>query len=333
MIRRGADQAMTDEIAPTDLSMRPEGFRLFRDAYLLARQANGLLPALTLEHEARLRRRVERAFEQGGVAAMRDGRLQGFMVASPTFDFRGRVAALVPEYGHAVTPSEEATLYPLLYAAVAERLVQAGAQLHLIGHLAADVTVREALYGLGFGAIVCERLRDLSDPQATSARFEGSGGHVEHAGHERPWDEVATLAAQHAAYYRASPLFLHKDDTLEAARSDLEAHRQAGDQLFVYRRGARPLAYLVVGRCPGASEGRLLQGTSTAQIRSAYAVPEARRRGIGSALLQHAVAWAREGGFERLFVEHETANLHGGPFWRRHFEAFALFSLRYVQAP
>ena len=326
-------QQMTpSDISPTAASQAADAFELFRHSYERARRVNALVPELDAEHEARLRRRVERAFQHGGMSATRGGRLRGFMVASPAFDFRGLVATLVPEYGHAVAPGEEAALYPLLYAAVAERLAQAGAQLHLIGHLAADAGVREALYGLGFGAIVCERLRDLSDLQV-GARAAVPTGRVEHASQEHSWDEFATLAAEHAAYYRASPLFLHKDDTLEAAREDLEEHRQAGDQLFVYRDGATPLAYLIVGRCSGASEGRLLEGTATAQIRSAYAVPEARRSGIGTVLLQHAVAWAREGGFERLFVEHETANLHGGPFWRQHFEAFALFSLRYVEAP
>jgi GNAT superfamily N-acetyltransferase len=97
------------------------------------------------------------------------------------------------------------------------------------------------------------------------------------------------------------------------------------------RSGSDPLAYLIVGRCHGGSEGRLLVGTNTAQVRSAYAVPAVRRHGIGSVLLHHAVTWAREGGFERLFVEHETANLEGGAFWRRHFSRFLVFSMRYVE--
>jgi hypothetical protein len=53
---------------------------------------------------------VERAFAFGGVAALRAGSLRGFMIAGPSFDFRGSTAALVPEYAHAVAEGEEGAL-------------------------------------------------------------------------------------------------------------------------------------------------------------------------------------------------------------------------------
>lgn len=42
------------------------------------------------------------------------------------------------------------------------------------------------------------------------------------------------------------------------------------------------------------------------------------------------MTWARDAGFDRMFVEHETANLEGGAFWRRHFSPYLVFSMRYV---
>ncbi len=324
---------MRYHLAPTEPSLAAEGFGLFRDAYLRARAANPLLPELDADHEARLQRRVERAFAYGGIAAWRGGSLRGFMIAGPSFEFRGLVASLVPEFGHAVAAGDETDLVGLLYAASAERLVREGTQLHLIGHFAADLGTTSALFELGFGAVVREQLRDLSDV----ARAEGDRGtqrtrheRVEHVLYAEAWRDVAALAAAHAAFYRESPVLVRKDAALHEALVELEAHRVDGDQLFVYREGGEALGYLIVGRCEGGSEGRLLEGTSTAQVRSAFTVPAARRRGIGAALLQQAISWARAQGFERLFVEHETANLCGGAFWRRHFEPYLLFSLRYV---
>jgi GNAT superfamily N-acetyltransferase len=313
--------------------MATDGFALFRGAYLRARRANPLLPALTVDHETRLRGRVERAFAHGGVAAWRGDALRGFMVAGPPFAFRGATAALVPEHGHAVAEGEEATLVGPLYAAVAERLQREGVPLHLIGHFAADGATASSLFELGFGAVVRERLRDVSDVAvAEEARADHQAwlGRVERVPQAAPWEALAPLAAQHAAYYRQSPLFMVKDASLEAASADLGAHRSVGDAAFVVRADDAPLAYLIVGSCPGESEGRLLAGTATAQVRSAFVVPAARRGGIGGALLQHAVAWARDAGFERLFVEHETANPLGAPFWGRHFASFLTFSMRYV---
>jgi GNAT superfamily N-acetyltransferase len=313
-------------VSPTEPSMAAEGFALFRAAYGRARHANPLLPALTPEHEARLHGRVERAFARGGVAAWRGGSMAGYMVAGPSFDFRGLVAALVPEFGHAAAPGAGAAVYGPLYAASADRWVREGIQLHLIGHLSADATAAAALVDLGFGAVVAERLRGVGDLVPAEACAD-----VEHVDPGAPWDAYAPLAAEHAAYYRQSPLFLHKDDTIATAKAELEEHRRAGDQLFVDRTGGEARAYLVVGPCHGISEGRLLAGTRTAQVRAAYAAPSARGRGIGRALLRRAVVWAREAGFVRVFVEHETANLEGGGFWRRHFTPFLVFSMRYVE--
>jgi GNAT superfamily N-acetyltransferase len=315
-------------VSSTEPSMAPEGFALFRGAYERARHTNPLLPALTPEHEARLRERVERAFARGGVAAWRGGSMVGYMVAGPPFDFRGLVAALVPEFGHAAAPGAGAAVYGPLYAASADRWVREGIQLHLVGHFTADATTSAALVDLGFGAVVAERLRGVGDLLPAGA---GDAATVQHVDPRDPWHAFAPLAAEHAAYYRQSPLFLVKDDAPTTAQAELEEHRRAGDQLFVDRPGGEARAYLVVGRCRGTSEGRLLAGTRTAQIRAAYAAPSVRRRGIGRALLGRAVTWARDAGFDRVFVEHETANLDGGAFWRRHFAPFLVFSMRYVE--
>ncbi len=110
----------------------------------------------------------------------------------------------------------------------------------------------------------------------------------------------------------------------------MESHRRLGDALLVYREGSAPRAYFIPGRCEGEEEGFLLRGTGTAQIRSAYAPPAARGRGIGKALLQRAMAWASAHGCTRLMVEHETANVLGGNFWRRHFTPYLYCSTRYV---
>ena len=309
--------------------MAGDGFALFRAAYRRARRAGPLIPALTSDQEDRLRDRVELAFSVGGVAAVRDGRLVGYMIASPIFEMRGLGATLIPEHGHAVAEGQEAALYGPLYARVIEARVRDGAQLHLIGRFDGDDATRLALEDLGFGAVVDERLRDLTD--VPGGTVDDPDLRIESLPPDVRWDEVAEIAAEHAAYYQGSPIFLAKELGVDAAREDLEGHRRAGDRLFVARIGGAIVAYLIVGACVGRTEGRLVAGTRTAQVRSAYARPRSRRLGIGSALLQRAVAWARDAGHERLFVEHETANLEGGAFWRRHFAPYLRFSMRYVE--
>jgi GNAT superfamily N-acetyltransferase len=55
-----------------------------------------------------------------------------------------------------------------------------------------------------------------------------------------------------------------------------------------------------------------------------------RGKGIGMALLQRAIEWSHQQGYERLFVEHETANVYGGNFWRTHFTPYVYASMRYI---
>jgi hypothetical protein len=50
------------------------------------------------------------------------------------------------------------------------------------------------------------------------------------------------------------------------------------------------------------------------------------------ALLNACIGWARAQNFERLMVEHETANLLGSAFWGRHFSPYLTFSMRCVEA-
>jgi GNAT superfamily N-acetyltransferase len=85
-----------------------------------------------------------------------------------------------------------------------------------------------------------------------------------------------------------------------------------------------------VGKSTIDGEGFLLQETNTAQIKSAYTRPEMRGKGIGVALLQRAIEWSQQQGYERVFVEHETANIAGSRFWSRYFTPYLYYSMRYV---
>ncbi len=130
---------------------------------------------------------------------------------------------------------------------------------------------------------------------------------------------------------RDAPTFLLRNTPREHNLSRLESEARRGDVFFVYHEEDEPCAYLNVGEPAAASEdGFLLRGTNTAQIKSAYARQQVRRTGVGKALLQRALDWSRENGYERLFVEHETANYYGGSFWDSYFTPYVYASMRYI---
>ena len=60
----------------------------------------------------------------------------------------------------------------------------------------------------------------------------------------------------------------------------------------------------------------IMQEVERAEITDLGVRAEERRRGIGSALLEHALRWIRESGVARVEVQVAVANREGQAFWR-----------------
>ena len=131
-------------------------------------------------------------------------------------------------------------------------------------------------------------------------------------------------------YYPNSPIFIKKDSSRNAVITDLKSNVESGDVFLVYYEGNEPGAFFIVGESVQFGEGFLLQKTNSAQVKGAYVKPHLRSKGIGQVLLQKAVDWSKNKGYDRIFVEHETANYYGGNFWSKYFTPYMYFSLRYI---
>jgi len=297
---------------------------LLQEAYAAERAHSPLLPPVLLGDPRLAAPALRTSMANGCVGAYLGDRLCGFMGVAAFFPFKGLPAALVSELCHAAGgAAQQRAIYESLYTALGEVLRDGGARLHIIAHFAGDGALQQTLYRLGFGAFLAEELRDL-------APIEGRRG--VQVRQVADFLAIADLDIEHRAYYRSSPIYLVKDTGRDAVERGLRAAQRDGAALFVHDEGGRPDAYFIVGRCRGEGEGRLLRGTNSAQVLCAYARPGARGRGVGQALLSACVGWARAEGFERLMVEHETANLLGSAFWGRHFSPYLTFSMRYVEA-
>jgi GNAT superfamily N-acetyltransferase len=247
------------------------------------------------------------------------------MLSGYRFSFKGQKAMLVPEYCHASFLPDRGELYQVMYMHLANEWVRDHIHLHIIGHFAHNTIVRESLYQLGFGAIIAEALRDLSEVQ---------GAHVTDIIEETDIGRLLNISIEDSLYYRDAPIFLVQQTETGERRAILESSIRQGDTYFAFYENGEADAYLCVGESASGAlkEGFVLRGTRTAEVKNAFVKPHIRGKGIGRSLLQRAVHWSVEHGYERLFVEYETANYFGGSFWRRHFTPYLYFSMRYIDS-
>lgn len=312
---------MTYALVPFTKEHLQPAVELFVQNYREERSQSPCMPSRAMDEPSWIQTALQSKLAHPGVAVLEQGRLLAYMVSGGQFAWKGQQAVIVHEYCHSAVANRRQALYQAMYQSLAQEWVNGHAHLHLIGHFAHDALLKEMLFQFGFGALVAERLRECLDIDASQLQWVKE---------ERDVSKLVDLHIEHIHYYPQSPIFLSRSADRQSALADLESHIQNGDVFFVSYEQNVPCAYLIVGKSTIGGEGFLLQETNTAQIKSAYTQPGMRGKGNGIALLQRAIEWSQQQGYERVFVEHETANIAGSRFWSRYFTPYLYYSMRYV---
>lgn len=300
-----------------------DAVELFISSYLEERKKSTLLPSRAITEPNWIVQELTSTLANPGVTIIKEGTLVGFMCTTFFFKFKEQNAAIISEFAHSSIAEDKKNIYQLMYMTLAQQWIAQHVCLHLVVHFAHDITLSSTLFELGFGAVVVEQLRELSslsDVKSYNIVLE------------KDVRKLVDLDIEHRNYYRESPIFLLKAINREAVVSGLEKHVKSGDVFFVYYENKEPGAYFVVGASADSAEGFLLRNTNTAQVKGAYAKIHLRNMGIGKALLQRSIEWATDNKYERLFVEHETANYYGGKFWNHFFTPYVYASMRYIDS-
>jgi GNAT superfamily N-acetyltransferase len=272
--------------------------------------------------------RIARLADRGpGAVALEAGRLVGFIGAFP-LRFGGRSSLLSPEWGNGVTPGLETgtarRVREALYADVAREWDARGVETHLVCLLAHDRDAVELYSWLGFGCVVCDGVRPLTriaDPRTSCVVRRATAGDATFA---------LDLDRRLHAHMEASPIFLSHGQPEDSEWWEARIADPAC-AVWIAEGGAGPVGYLIQG--PASDDAcDLIVDPATSSITGAYVVPDARNGGAATALLLHAVEWARAQGYERLSVDFESANLEGSRFWLRHFRPVVVSLARTVRA-
>jgi GNAT superfamily N-acetyltransferase len=253
-----------------------------------------------------------------GVVAGGGGSLDGFLFAaellpapaSPFARYAPDRGSMMFAHGHALASGVDPTeVYGALYAELGARFVRRGLFEHLVHVPAADPALELAWANLGFGRANAVAVRDVSP-----IGVRGSKALIRRAT-SADLDSVIRLVREESRYHVLAPIFrpyLVRDTALQVRETHRQALEDDGRGIFIARDGTRDVGIVCIG--PGLGSPLFIPDAG-AYIGDTAVLPDARGTGIGAALVEAALAWARERDYRGVTLHYAVANPLSRPFW------------------
>lgn len=258
----------------------------------------------------------------GGVAAIENGRLAGYLVFMGPFErfFGPLPGAWSPPHAHAVGADDRERTWSQLVQHAAERLVAQGVTGLSISAYAHDEGTRGLVLN-SFGIRLADAIRDLTGPFP----FEPSPAATYR---ELSNDEMALIAPLEnalRAHLRASPTFVPVPDTTEEA---FLAHQaEEGARFFGAWIGDALAGYVKVS---DEGENFITEAPAMPNISGAYLLPEHRGHGLYDSLVAVTANTLRDEGATLLGVDFETMNPAALRFWTKWFDIYTYGHVRRI---
>jgi GNAT superfamily N-acetyltransferase len=249
-----------------------------------------------------------------GVAAMEEGKLQGFLTGMEAGELFGASRGIyIPIYGHGAKGRDRQLIYQQLYAASSDIWVRKGLFSHVITMYAHDDIAVNAWFWQDFGLRCVDAIRPLDDISVIGKESFDIRRIQPHDA-----ETLLELHKEHWRYYKNAPMFMHVYD--DCLLEELHGWLLEKDQYaWAAFENGEPVAYMQLRH---GGETFASDDDMSMNICGAYVKPGLRGSGYGAAILQTIVDWLRENGFKRLGVDYESFNIQGSRFWQRHFTAF-----------
>ncbi len=302
---------------PAAAALFAEGLRRLRHRVPLVPQA--------LARESAVIENLEKLLLSGfpGVAAVFEEGLAGYLIGLPIRSLRGTQRGIYsPEWAHGAGGPDRPAIYRAMYRRMSKIWVSAGCFTHSITLLEGDPEARDTWLWSGFGPLVTDAVRSM-DPIPSTAP---PGISVRRAG---PSDS-RTIWSLEVSLHRhlASPPIFMPLLQVDSPEEWEERLGDAGRPAWLALRGDEAVGYLKAENKRAGADFVFDRGTLA--VDGAYTVELYRGQGIGALLLDAALEWGREAGFERCSVDFECFNDQGREFWVRHFTPVGLTLIRYV---
>ncbi|MBN2379378.1 GNAT family N-acetyltransferase [candidate division WOR-3 bacterium] len=310
------------EIVPFEAGHLEEAAGLFVEKIRQERVQSPLLPPRFEDTDTILPRLEKLSQRFPGVAAVHEGRLQGFMTGWLLESWRGRRSVCVPEWGHAEIGDRRVQVFNDMYENLGREWVADGCFTHLIGTLAHDREIIDALAWLGFGMAAVDAMRDMGEVQGPFADVRIRRACIEDT------DIVMSLTQGQQRYMVTSPTFMALEE-LCSKKDCIKSLADPGMATWLASYHGEMVSYLRIG---SASDGAayVISDEKTASITAAFTQEHVRNLGIAASLLRRSLQWATSEGYERCAVDFEPENVLGRSFWLRHFQPVCFALIRQV---
>ena len=259
-----------------------------------------------------------------GVVALRDGTVVAYLLGASVFRsptdafacFRPPRSGDIPYEGHAADPADGASLYPRLYAALAQEWVSQG----IVGHyvtVPANPDTAEPWWDLGFGRYIALSTR-ATTPSAEHAPDHGMDITIRRAA-PGDTDTVQALTTEFFRTVADPPIFVPflPETAAERCRFVDDHLADPACPIWLALVDDRPVGmHLFIE--PTSSQWH--QSPVETPPRAVYlfiacTVPDVRSTGIGAAFVERTLAWAREAGYDHC-TAHFLTTSRANPFWR-----------------
>ena len=316
---------MDFDIVPFEVKHIESAARLVSARY---RQLCGKVPALPARYAdaSTLSELLADLLKTGsGAAAIREGSLIGFITAWQLASLLGKPGSFSPEWANTVAGTDGRHVYEALYTHLAPTWRAHRFDSHWISLLADDAAGLECWQWLGFGMVAADAVRSL----APVSRADSNEGGIRQAG-PRDLETVLSLDRALFRHIAGPPIYLIDDEWPTRAEYEAWLH-DPQVAVWIAEATEEAIGFLTIG--PEVQDAcTIIRDEGTASVIAAFTREEVRGKGVATGLLNRALTWAKDHGYERCAVDFEPMNPPARRFWTRHFDPVAYTVVRYTGA-
>ncbi len=297
--------------------MIPEAGSLLAERHKRNRKKLPLLPARFEDPQMAIKA-VETLWQKkfkNGYAAFRDGKMTAYLLGDFTVQSWGR-CGYVYLPGYALAEGESIATIQDLYALLGEDWVRKGIFSHGLYISAADADVIDALFAIGFGKVRVDALLDLrtaaipevQEPSGVTIRRAGKGDN-DHLG---GLSHIIMTALANAPDWH--PTVPEDWEELREGWSELADDKEWTIWLALEK---EQVLGMVGFRPEEEDDTGMLISPRIMELSIAATKPEARGRGVSTALTWHGLAQSQKNGFDICYINWISPNLLASRFWPR----------------